>query len=127
MLVSPEERAYRSVEARPFSFLRHRRVLLALSLWLLLLGGYGLYAWRTGLSPTEAAHGLLHFMATGAGSAPGRSSRRRPSSRAASRPPNISNSEKARRRTMIRRETRSRPCWTTAAPEVVVDLYRVAG
>lgn len=48
-------------------------------------------------------------------------------SRAASRPPGTSNGEKTRRRTMVRRQTRSRPFWTASASAVVVDLYRVAG
>ncbi len=65
MVVIQEERASLSTEIRPSFFRRHRRKLLALPIWLLLLGGYQFYAWRTGLSPTEAAHGLLHFMAVG--------------------------------------------------------------
>ena len=65
MLVSPDERVSRSAEDRPSFFCCHRRKLLALALWLLLLGGYQLYAWWVGLSPSEAAHGLIHFMSVG--------------------------------------------------------------
>ena len=93
MLLSPDESVYRSAEVRPSSLRRHRRKLLASPLWLLLLGGYGLYAW--GPDP---------------------------------RPPGTSNGEKAKRRTMVRRQThRSRPFWIVAASAVVVDLYGVAG
>jgi uncharacterized membrane protein YdjX (TVP38/TMEM64 family) len=66
LLVNREERALSGTEIRPSFFRRHRRKLLALAPWLLLLGGYGIYAWRTGLSPSEAAHGLIHFMSAGA-------------------------------------------------------------
>lgn len=65
MLVSLQQSASRGAETRPSFFRRHGRKLLALPLWLLLIGGYGLYSWRTGLSPSEAAHGLIHFMAAG--------------------------------------------------------------
>ena len=37
-----------------------------MSLWLLLIGGYGLYAWRSGLSPSEAVQDLIHYMTAGA-------------------------------------------------------------
>ena len=94
MLLSPDESVYRSAEARPSSLHRHRRKLLASPRWLLLFGGYGLYAWGTGPR----------------------------------RPPGTSNGEKAKRRTMVRRQThRSRPFWIVAASAVVVDLYGVAG
>jgi len=63
LLVSPDERASHGAQSRPSFLRRHRRKLPALSLWLFLLGGSGLYALRTGFSPSEAAHGLLHFMA----------------------------------------------------------------
>jgi uncharacterized membrane protein YdjX (TVP38/TMEM64 family) len=39
-----------------------RRRLIALLFWLVLLSGYQLYAWRSGLSPREAAEHLIHLM-----------------------------------------------------------------
>ena len=49
----------------PALFRGHRRKLLALFLWLVLLGGYQLYVRRSGLLPSEAGHGLIRVMATG--------------------------------------------------------------
>lgn len=43
-------------------FRRHRRRLMALSFWLVLLVAYQLYAWHSGLMPQEAAERLIHAM-----------------------------------------------------------------
>lgn len=43
---------------------RHARKLSVLCFWLFLLGGYQLYAWRTGLTSLEVVHHLVDFMAT---------------------------------------------------------------
>ncbi|MGH3146356.1 MAG: TVP38/TMEM64 family protein [Rubrobacter sp.] len=63
--MSKEDGASRIARAGHSSLRRNRRKLLALAFWLLVMGGYGLYVWRTGLSPSEAARGLIHFMAAG--------------------------------------------------------------
>jgi uncharacterized membrane protein YdjX (TVP38/TMEM64 family) len=47
-------------------FRRHRRRLLALLFWLVPLGGYQLYAWRSGLTPREAAQHVIQLMTFGA-------------------------------------------------------------
>jgi uncharacterized membrane protein YdjX (TVP38/TMEM64 family) len=47
---------------------RHRR-LVALLFWFVLLAGYQLYAWRSGLTPREAAEHLIHLMTFGAAGA----------------------------------------------------------
>jgi len=39
--------------------------MLALSFWVLLLGGYQFYAWRNGLTPIEAGRVLVGFMGNG--------------------------------------------------------------
>jgi uncharacterized membrane protein YdjX (TVP38/TMEM64 family) len=44
---------------------RHGRKLLALTFWVLLLGGYQLYAWRSDLTPVEAVRVLVGFMENG--------------------------------------------------------------
>lgn len=64
--MSPEDNSSRYPGGQPSFFGRHGRRLLALPLWLGLLGGYGLYTWRTGLSPPEGAQRLVHFMTAGA-------------------------------------------------------------
>jgi uncharacterized membrane protein YdjX (TVP38/TMEM64 family) len=38
---------------------------VALVFWLVLLGGYGLYVWRQGSTPSEVAHALLGYVAHG--------------------------------------------------------------
>lgn len=48
---------------KPFP-VRHGRKLAALFFWILLLGAYQIYAWRTGLSPLAAVRALAEFMAT---------------------------------------------------------------
>jgi uncharacterized membrane protein YdjX (TVP38/TMEM64 family) len=47
-------------------FRRHRRRLQALLFWLVPLGGYQLYAWRSGLTPREAAQHVIQLMTFGA-------------------------------------------------------------
>lgn len=54
---------------RPPFLRRHRRRLVALLFWLLLLGGYQLFAWRQGLTPREAAEQVIHIMTFGAAGA----------------------------------------------------------
>lgn len=61
MLLSPEDAL--AQDTGPALF--RGRKLLAVFFWLALLGGYQLYAWRSGLSPSEAGHGLIRFMAAG--------------------------------------------------------------
>jgi uncharacterized membrane protein YdjX (TVP38/TMEM64 family) len=48
---------------------RHRRRLIALLFWLVLLSGYQLYARRSGLTPREAAEHLIHLVTFGAAGA----------------------------------------------------------
>jgi uncharacterized membrane protein YdjX (TVP38/TMEM64 family) len=52
--------------ARSSFFRRHRPRLIALLFWIALLGGYQLYAWRSGLTPREAAQDLIQLMTVGA-------------------------------------------------------------
>lgn len=54
---------------RPSFLRRHRRRLIALSFWLVLLIAYQLYAWQSGLMPQEAAERLIHVMTFGAAGA----------------------------------------------------------
>lgn len=54
---------------RPSFIRRHRRRLIALVFWLVLLGGYQLYAWQIGLTPQEAAERLIQAMTFGAAGA----------------------------------------------------------
>lgn len=61
---SPKAAAARSALVR-----RRAQRLAALLFWLALLGGYQLYAWRRGISPLEAAQGLVDFMGAGAAGA----------------------------------------------------------
>ena len=58
-----------AAEARPSFLRRHGWKLLALAFWVLLLGGYQLYAWRSGLTPIEAGRVLVGFMGNGAAGA----------------------------------------------------------
>lgn len=46
---------------KPF-LARHGQKLAALSFWIVLLGGYQIYAWRAGLTPLAAARELASFM-----------------------------------------------------------------
>ncbi len=55
--------------SRPSFLRRHRRRLTALLFWLVLLGGYQLYAWQSGLTPQEAAEQVIHLMTFGAAGA----------------------------------------------------------
>ncbi len=80
--MSPESEPSQGADGRAAFFRRHRRELLVASLWLDLLGCYGLYAWRSELTPPEIAQRSISFMSAGAllGSTPGCSSPRRLSS-----------------------------------------------
>lgn len=51
MLVSLENGAHRDTDTHSPFFRRHRRKPLATLLWLALLGGYQLYAWKARLAP----------------------------------------------------------------------------
>jgi len=51
-----------TAEARPSFLRRHGQKLVALLFWLVLLGGYQIYAIRQGLTPLEAVRGLIEFV-----------------------------------------------------------------
>jgi len=51
-----------TTEAQPSFLRRHGQKLVALLFWLVLLGGYQLYALRQGLTPLEAVRGLVEFV-----------------------------------------------------------------
>lgn len=61
--MSPETESSPAAATRPHFVHRHGRKLVVLSLWLFLLGGYQIYAWRAGLTPLEIVHYLVDFMA----------------------------------------------------------------
>lgn len=63
MLATPDSEATETVAG---SFpRRHGRKLVALAFWLALLGGYGLHAYKTGLSPFEVVDRSMLFMHAG--------------------------------------------------------------
>ncbi len=57
----------RTITAAPSFWVRHWQKVLALLFWVLLIGGYGWYAWRNSLSPREAAAALVDLLRGGAG------------------------------------------------------------
>lgn len=63
--MNPEAKPTPAAETRPSFPRRHGRKLLALAFWVLLLGGYQLYAWQNGLTPIEAVRVLVGFMGNG--------------------------------------------------------------
>jgi uncharacterized membrane protein YdjX (TVP38/TMEM64 family) len=56
-------------DSTPRLSLFRRRRLIALLFWLVLLGGYQLYAWRSGLTTPEAAQHVIQLMTFGAAGA----------------------------------------------------------
>ena len=56
-------------KAAQSSFISRHRRLIALLFWFVLLAGYQLYSWRSGLTPREAAEHLIHLMNLGAAGA----------------------------------------------------------
>ena len=63
--MSPDTGLSPAAAGRSSFIRRHRGKLVVLLFWVVLLGGYQLYAWQVGLSPTEAARSLMGLMSTG--------------------------------------------------------------